>query len=167
MLISNYIVPQYLEAFKTFPDVSRVWIYQADRNLTDNETIKISNQLKQFARQWTAHNMQLNATGEVFYNRFIVLVVDETQAGASGCSIDKSVHFLKELESEYAVTLFDRMDIAVIQNEGLTTFPLQQLKKDKALLQEDTLVFNNSLSTLSAFKNEWLLPKSKSWLKNN
>jgi len=42
---------------------------------------------------WTAHNNQLKAKGEIRYNRFLILIVDESQAGASGCSIDKSVPF--------------------------------------------------------------------------
>jgi hypothetical protein len=165
MLLSNYITPKYLESFAGFPDESRIWVYQADRNLTDDEAQKITEQLQQFAKQWTAHNLQLNATGEVFYNRFIVLVVDETHAGASGCSIDKSVHFLQELEQEYNLQLFNRLDIAVIQNDSLQTYPLNQLKKDKTLLRDYALIFNNSITSMSEFRSKWLLPKAQSWLR--
>ncbi len=157
--------PMHFKVFKSYPDESRVWIYQADRNLTDDEALRITGQLQEFATQWTAHNVQLRATAEILYNRFIILVVDETQAGASGCSIDKSVHFLQELQQQYNLQLFNRLDIAVIQKDSLKTYPLQQLKKDKNLLEEDTLVFNNSITTLSEFRKNWLLPKSESWLK--
>jgi hypothetical protein len=48
-----------------------------------------------FCIQWTAHGANLKAYGEVRHHRFIVMIVDETAAGASGCSIDKSIHFIR------------------------------------------------------------------------
>src|SRR6202000_155504 len=100
-----------------FSENSRVWIYQADRKLTDAEATEIQQYLSQFAQQWTAHNHQLKAKGEVRYNRFLILVVDETQAGASGCSIDKSVHFMQEIEKRFGINLFDRFNLAYRDGE--------------------------------------------------
>jgi hypothetical protein len=71
-----------------FSESSRVWIYQADRQLSDTETLEIQKSLNNFVNTWTAHNNQLSAAAEVRYNRFLILIVDEEQAGASGCSID-------------------------------------------------------------------------------
>ncbi|MGN6639512.1 MAG: ABC transporter ATPase, partial [Mucilaginibacter sp.] len=95
-----------------FSEHSRVWIYQSNRELTDNETSRLLDLLNKFAAEWTAHNHQLKAKAEIRYNRFIVLIVDESQAGASGCSIDKSVNFLKGLEQEFGISLFDRFNFA-------------------------------------------------------
>ena len=81
-----------------FSSHSRVWIYQSDRKLTADEVVQIQMNLDNFTRSWTAHNNQLKAKAEIRYNRFLVLIVDESQAGASGCSIDKSVNFMKQLE---------------------------------------------------------------------
>ncbi len=47
--------PMHFKVFKSYPDESRVWIYQADRNLTDDEALRITGQLQEFATQWTAH----------------------------------------------------------------------------------------------------------------
>ena len=81
-----------------FSENSRVWIYQSDKELNDEQAVRVATLLNNFATQWTAHNHQLKAKAEVRYNRFLVLIVDETQAGASGCSIDKSANFMKALE---------------------------------------------------------------------
>src|SRR5476649_3050231 len=95
-----------------FSENSRVWVYQSDKKLSDQEVQQIQAQLDSFTTGWTAHNSQLKAKAEIRYNRFLILVVDESQAGASGCSIDKSVHFMKELEQQFNINLFDRFNLA-------------------------------------------------------
>ena len=76
---------------------SKVWMYQSSRPLSPEEQQRINVEMQAFARQWTAHNQQLKAWGGVLEDRVLVLMVDETVAGASGCSIDKSVHFMQDL----------------------------------------------------------------------
>ena len=76
-------------------DSARVWIYQSNREFTDSESQEIREAASQFVQSWKAHEVQLLAAAEVLYNRFIVLSVDENIAGASGCSIDKSVKFIR------------------------------------------------------------------------
>lgn len=79
------------------PD-SKVWIYQSSRPFTEEEISAINDQLAIFTKQWTAHNAQLQAQGNIIEDRLILLIVDETHTAASGCSIDTSVHFIKSLE---------------------------------------------------------------------
>src|ERR1700749_1742248 len=95
-----------------FSENSRVWIYQSDKKLADAEVQQIQQNLDAFTTQWTAHNPQLKAKAEVRYNRFLILIVDESQAGASGCSIDKSVNFMQHLERQFNINLFDRFNLA-------------------------------------------------------
>src|ERR1700744_963219 len=95
-----------------FSENSRVWVYQANRKLNDDEVNDITKRLDDFTTMWTAHNHQLKAKGEIRYNRFIILIVDETQAGASGCSIDKSVRFIQDLEQQFGIHLLDRFNLA-------------------------------------------------------
>src|SRR5476649_1492029 len=95
-----------------FSENSRVWVYQSNRELSAAESSQIQQELNNFTTGWTAHNNQLKAKAEVRYNRFLILIVDESQAGASGCSIDKSVHFMKELEQQFNINLFDRFNLA-------------------------------------------------------
>ena len=70
----------------TFSPDSRVWIYVAERPLTADEAQVVSEALAEFTQRWTAHNQSLQATGELFQQQIILLMVDETHAGASGCS---------------------------------------------------------------------------------
>lgn len=139
----------------------------ADRIFTDAETQALTNAIADFTAQWTAHNMQLKATGQVYFNRFIVLLVDETQAGASGCSIDKSVHFIKQIEEKLGVSLFNRQLIAYKKGEDINTFLLSEIDKYAANgeLTPETVFFNNTVTTKQQFDEQWQQPIAQSWMK--
>ena len=144
---------------------SRVWIYQSDREFTENEINGLKNEIKEFAQQWISHNQQLKAYGDLFYNRFLVLIVDETFAGASGCSIDKSVHFMQNLERKYGITLFDRLSFAYKDGETIRVAPKARFKElyQKGIILDNTLVFDNLVDNKSDFDRNWIKPLKESW----
>jgi len=96
--------------FETFPATSRVWIYQSKTAFSETDVTEIRGHIAAFTQQWASHNRALQATGDVLHGRFIVLMVDESQAGASGCSIDSSVHFVNtkaDFDQRWKVRLGD------------------------------------------------------------
>jgi len=148
-----------------FSENSRVWVYQSDRKLTDTETVQIQNLLSDFATGWTAHNNQLKAKAEVRYNRFLILIVDEGQAGASGCSIDKSVRFIKQLEQEFNINLLDRFNLAYREGEEVLSAPragFEDLLKQGSI-NKSTIVFNNMVQSLKELQTKWEVPFKDSW----
>ena len=148
-----------------FSENTRVWIYQADRKLTSAETTQLQQQLNAFAQGWTAHNNQLKAGAEIRYNRFIVLLIDESQAGASGCSIDKSVHFMKQIEQHYGINLFDRFNLAYKNGSEVVSVPrhrFEELIKEGQITQ-DTIVFNNLVQNVAELNAKWEVPFKDSW----
>ncbi len=148
-----------------FSQHSRVWIYQSDKKLTDQEALQIQSALNNFTTGWTAHNHQLRAKGEVRYNRFLILIVDESQAGATGCSIDKSVHFMKEIEQHFSINLFDRFNLAYRDGEEILSLPRhafeEQLKQGK--INTETIVYNNMVQNLTELETKWEVPFKNSW----
>ena len=144
---------------------SRVWIYQSNRPLNNVEVEVLAPILENFTKTWTAHNNQLKATFEIKYNRFIVLIVDENQAGASGCSIDKSVHLMKEIEQKFNINLFDRFNIAWKNKEEVLSSSrneFEQLIKDNQI-NTNTIVFNNLVENYSQYRQNWETPFKDSW----
>jgi hypothetical protein len=155
-----------LAALDTFSPDSRVWVYTSDRALTADESARAQGHLGAFCQQWTAHNQALLATAEVFENQFVILMVDETRAGASGCSIDKSVHFLERLGAEIGADFFERMRFAWVDAQGETQFAD---RSDFARLvaegriTPDTLVADTLVQTKRQLAEKWLVPFGKSW----
>ncbi|MDB5112445.1 MAG: transporter ATPase [Mucilaginibacter sp.] len=150
-----------------FSENSRVWIYQSSKKLSTTEVQQIQQSLDSFTTQWTAHNHQLKAKAEIRYNRFLILIVDESQAGASGCSIDKSVNFMKQLEQQFNINLFDRFNLAYREGEEILSLPRhdfeEQIKQGK--INTNTIVFNNLVQNLAELENKWEVPFKESWHK--
>ncbi|MCO4291783.1 ABC transporter ATPase [Solitalea sp. MAHUQ-68] len=149
----------------SFNEASRVWIYQSDRELTTEEVNSLEYILKQFTTDWTAHDNLLKASARIYYNRFIVLMVDESQYGASGCSIDKSVRLMKEIENKFKINLFDRFNIAYKYNgqvKSVSRNEFEELLKEK-VLNGESIVFNNLVTTIKEFENNWEVPLKNSW----
>ena len=148
-----------------FSEYSRVWIYQADREFNPAEAEQLHAILQQFTSTWTAHNNALLAGYELHHNRFIVLVVDESQAGASGCSIDKSVNVMKAIEQQFGVNLFDRFNTAYVLDGQVLSASREQMEEliAEGKITAHTPVFNNLVSTYGALHTQWLVPYKDSW----
>lgn len=144
---------------------SRVWIYQSNRLFSNTEKLQIEEILNDFTAQWQAHGHQLAAYSEVRYDRFIILMVDESIAGATGCSIDKSVKLMQQIEQEFHVNLFDRFNVAFYQGEDIITRNRTEFEKliQDGEITEDTIVFNNLVQTKQELDNNWKLPFKNSW----
>ncbi|GAB4489278.1 MAG: hypothetical protein OHK0019_06630 [Saprospiraceae bacterium] len=165
MTATTATLTPYLAHDAAFAPESRVWIYTTNRPLTEAETSRAQQALDAFARQWTAHNQALQAKAEVFQNQFVILMVDETRAGASGCSIDKSVHFLEGLGQEIGVDFFERMRFAWVENGEMQFGNRAEFssKVAEGKISEGTLVVNTLAQTKRDLEEKWLLPFGKSW----
>ncbi len=147
------------------PD-SRVWVYVCNRTLTETESNTVQQQLDAFCRNWTAHNQALLASAEVFENQLVFLMVDETRAGASGCSIDKSVHFLEQLGDALNVDFFERMRFAWVGDDKQLKFANQQelaLAVKSGQISDTTLMANTMVQSKRDLAEKWLQPFNISW----
>src|SRR5688572_17409565 len=91
------------------PDHSRVWIYQGDRFLTDSEKNLILQQGQEFTNRWAAHGNDLLAELHIFFDLFIVIILDEKVEAASGCSIDKSVRLILDFQNLLGMSFTNRL----------------------------------------------------------
>ncbi|MFN4145953.1 MAG: hypothetical protein ACK4GN_09035 [Runella sp.] len=146
---------------------ARVWVYQANRSLTHDEVQLITDMLKAALEGWQAHQKDLLASGKVFLNRFVVLAVDESHEMPSGCSIDKSVHWLQEIGERLNVDFFDR-SLAYLDEAGqVQTLALPQIKAavTSEQLTPDTTVFDNLVANKAQWMGRWKVRAADTWLK--
>ncbi|MBY0486202.1 MAG: ABC transporter ATPase [Flavobacteriaceae bacterium] len=151
--------------FENLPEESKIWIYQSSRKFSEEEIADIEKDLIEFQTNWSAHGTSLEASFLIKYNRFIVIAVNQEVQPATGCSIDKSVEFIQNLEQKYSVDLLDKMNVAFKQGEFVTYKTLidfKKLAKEKAV-SENTIVFNNLVNTIEEFNEGWEIPASESW----
>lgn len=138
-----------MSVFEGFDNFSKVWIYTSPRLFSPVEIDFINEQLSAFCSQWAAHGTRLKAGGTVLEGRFIAIVADESETNASGCSIDTSVRFMKDLSKELQVDLFGRM---VFYSETFEKIHFSDLQHFEGK------VYNSLVKDLSDFRNNWLVP---------
>ncbi len=154
-----------LKKFEELPDDARLWIFQANRSFTEEEVAEINIRVSSFLEKWTAHGKELAAGFLIKYNRFLILGLDQTNGGASGCSIDAQVHFIQELEKIYEVDLLDRMNVSFKQGKFIAYKDLKEFKKmvKQKAVSANTVVFNNLVNTKAEFEEHWEVPMLESW----
>ena len=93
------------------PGHARLWVHTADRDLTAVEQEAVLQELAGFLDGWAAHGAALTAAGAILYDRVLVVGLDEQRAGATGCSIDKLVGFVRAQGEALGVDWFDRHQV--------------------------------------------------------
>lgn len=154
-----------LVEFKKLPEESRVWVYQCNRSFSDAEIEQIKKELEEFLTKWTAHGKGLQASYTIVYKRFIIIALNQNFNSATGCSIDASVHFIQNLEQNYNVDLLDKMNVSFKQGDFIAYKNLKdfrQMIKHKSV-NSNTIVFNNLISNIREFNENWEVPASDSW----
>ena len=139
--------------FPNLPDHSTIWIYTSNREFTSEEADKITVIINQFVRSWKAHQKSLTAAGALLLNRCVVFAVNEDDEQITGCSIDGSVKLIKELEQEYKVDFFNRLNMLILSNGKTKMVSYHDLKDHK-----EDLVYNPNIQTLKEIRENWLVP---------
>jgi len=102
----------------------------------------------------------------ILHEQLIVLAVDESQLGASGCSIDSSVRALRNLEELLGVNLVDQGKLTLRNQAGqLQVLPALGIKSriSSGEITPDLEVIQPQIHTKADLSELWI-PLSKSWL---
>lgn len=153
--------------FSQLPETSRVWIYQANRSLSGREKKEAETMLHEFTSQWAAHGNPLKTSFIILNDRFLVLAADESYNGASGCSIDSSVHVVKAIGSKTGLDFFDRSIVCFWINDEIKDIFSHELKQKylDGIWNAGTLTFNTLASTKKELDENWLVEAGNTWLR--
>ncbi|GMQ28845.1 hypothetical protein [Algoriphagus confluentis] len=152
--------------FDQLPGHSRVWVYQSDRTLNPQENEILKQKMTQFCEGWNTHGNPMPTSFQILDRQILILAVDESQLGTSGCSIDSSVRVLRELESILGINLTDQGKVTLKGPEGgRYVFPALGLKgkvqEGQVTLEQE--VINPLVQTKADLHQLWL-PVRNSWL---
>ena len=153
--------------FQNLPNHSRIWIYQSDRKFNTQEVEFISEKAIKFIDQWTKHGSNLKGSYTLKYNQFLILAVDEGFNNVSGCSIDSSVRFVKELEKLLEVDMMNKMNISFKDGDHINIVKMSDFKEftKSNKITSETIVFNNMVSTIDELETQWEVSVYDSWHK--
>jgi hypothetical protein len=147
-----------LDVFNKFSDDSRVWLYQTDRALNENEISLIQSKLSVFVKEWAAHGNKLWANADVINPYFIAIAVDDSLTPPSGCSIDASVKELQGLGKVLNIDFFTRMKVTYEYEGDVTQIPFADLSN----LENSTLIYDTLISNLGDLRKNFPVKLEKS-----
>lgn len=155
-----------LVEFDQMSDTSRVWIYQAERKLSEAEVDFVEKSTSEFLKGWSAHGNDLKSSFKVEYDQFLILTVDESFSQASGCSIDASVNLIKVLEQRTGISFITNGLVGFLIEDEVKLLPFNKIKEEIAAntISSSTPMFNNTIQYLSDFKSKWLVESSQGWV---
>ena len=128
--------------------MQKIWIYTLSKQLSSEQELDLKTRCQNFVSTWTAHDVSLDATFELYKHRLLIFKVDESNYNASGCSIDKQLRLVKELEQEFSVELLNRLLVAYETNDEINVVKNTRISEllVNGIITEKTLVFDNTIT---------------------
>lgn len=153
-------------SFSELPENSKIWIYTSNRELSDGEVNRIEGFSNEFLNNWTSHGIKIEGSILLPYNHFIIICASQQNTNLSGCSIDDSIRFIKNIEENFNVSLLNREIIAFKDGDNIKKIDLKNLKEEVTTgnLSSNTIVFNNLIKTKKDYVNNWETLASKTWI---
>ena len=148
--------------FNTTSDQSRIWIYAAEQKLTDKQEEYIIKSISDHLQGWEAHKVPLTAGVTILEHHFIVVALDESENGASGCSIDALQNKIQEIEKEFSVSLLNRLNVFCRLDDTIKCIPSTKLAENT---NQHTLFYDLTIQKKYELSN-WLKPIQEGWCIN-
>ena len=156
-------------SFESLPPSARIWIFAAERPIRGSAAQRLLGAVDDHLDRWNAHGYPLTCGREWTEDRFLTIGVDQSTAGASGCSIDGLFRMLKGLEAELGTpmvgggTVFYRDPAGPIVAVSRDEF--SELASDGAV-RRNTHVFDLTVPTVGEWRSRFETEAERSWHAN-
>ena len=146
--------------------MQKIWIYTLSKQLSAEQETELATRCQNFVSSWTAHEVSLDASYELYKHRLLIFKVDEANYNASGCSIDKQLRLVKELEQEFSLELLNRLLVAYETNDQINVAKNNRIAEllENGIITANTLVFDNTITDAEDLKTNWKKPLSQTYL---
>jgi hypothetical protein len=148
------------------PDSSRTWVFGSDRTLDAAQSKTLMGKVDPFLQQWKAHGEELTVGRDWKHGRFLTVAVDQSTAGASGCSIDGLFRTLKALEPMLGASMVTSGLIFYCDENG----EIQSVDRDQfaalgaqGKIDGRTRVYDPTVTTLAEWRARFELDLKDSW----
>ena len=152
--------------FSELPDSARVWVYGADKTLTEDGERKLLSAVDEFLSRWAAHGVPLHSARRWDDDRFLTIAVDSEREGASGCSIDGLYRSLKGLAPAVGAEIVTSGLVYYRDSDG----KINAVSRDefgsraaKGEITGDTEVFDLSVTSLNEWRSRFRSRAADSW----
>ena len=151
--------------FHKLPDTARVWIFGASEALVGEKAQTLLSAVDEYIDQWKAHGLPLTSARDWRDDRFLAIGVDQSEAHASGCSIDGLFRVLQRLEGSLGTSLVGGGRIFYRSNGAIVCVSRGDFTTHAAAgrVVSDTPVFDTTVTSAAAYRSAFERPASSSW----
>ena len=153
--------------FDSLPDSARIWVFGSDRPVTGPAAERLLGEVDRFLGEWRAHGAPLRCARLWADHRFLVVGVDQSDANASGCSIDGLFRALQGLEREIGARLVGGGRVYYRDQAGVAQSAARAELDDlvaRGVIGPDTVVFDTSITDLGEWRARFEQPARKTWV---
>jgi len=146
---------------------SPIWIFQCNKMLDSSLISQIEFDVKNFLNNWTSHNLEMKSSYKILHDLFLVISVENNFSNPSGCSIDKLINFVKNINQIYNIDFLNRLNVSFRHENKIKVVELIEFKNLilNGIIDSDTIVFNNMIHTKAELNENWETKVSESWYK--
>ena len=155
--------------FESLPPSARLWVFGSDRPITGDAAERLLHAVDEYLDRWNAHGAPLTCGRAWREDRFLAIGVDQSTAGASGCSIDGLFRVLKGFESVLGTRLVGGGTVFYRDPAG----PILGVSRDEfselgaeGVVRKDTRVFDMTVATVGDWKERFETETARSWHAN-
>ena len=152
--------------FDSLPDDARLWVFAASEPVTGDQAEHLLDAVDEWLADWKAHGEPLTCARDWRDHRFLAIGVDQSTAGASGCSIDALFRVFKQLQAAGGVSMlsggrvFHRNPTGEVVGQSRAEFAKSATSGD---IGPDTMVFDTSVTSAGAYRSSFERPARDSW----
>ncbi len=150
-----------LTDLNSLSNTSKVFIYPSGRKLYKDELPVIYSKIEEFLNHFNG----IDSYFEIKYGRFIVVIIS-VKTPLDLEQNDHLVNFIQSLESEFKITLLDKVNICFKQGEFVQLKELPEFKKliKNRGVSKKTIVFDNLINNKEEYEKSWEIPAENSWI---
>ena len=152
--------------FESLPPSSRLWVFGAERPITGSAAARLLEAVDGYLDRWNAHGSPLTCGRQWTEDRFLAIGVDQSTAGASGCSIDGLFRVLKGLEAEVGTRIVGGGTVYFRDASGAVVAVARDEFSDLAAegaVKKDTRAFDLTVGTKADYDERFETEISRSW----
>ena len=146
---------------------SPIWIFQCNKILDSSLISQIEVDVNNFLNNWTSHNLEMKSSYKILHRLFLIISVENNFSNPSGCSIDKLINFIKNINQIYNIDFLNRLNVSFRHENKIKVVELIEFKNLilNGIIDSDTIVFNNMIHTKAELNENWETKVSESWYK--
>ena len=154
--------------FPALDDSARLWIWVAQRPLSESEQVAVTDAVDQFLGGWTSHKRKIRGASAVLLDQVLILAGEIEEGEISGCGIDKSAHLLEEVASRQGFTWSSALDVPIVDDARGRVVMLDRTELKRRIgngeVSDGTLIIDRTLTSLGDLRSHGLKrPAQDSW----